>query len=124
MRQYQLSHAGASRDDRGLTRRRMSRLARTVDFLIGERCLVHEHVGGPRGLDDGLRGPGVARDHDLPARATRADQHNRIDHASIGERDRLAAVQSPPQRALRDAELAREIGVEAPPSLVLHEREA
>src|SRR5262249_20083985 len=67
---------------------------------------------------------GVARDHELPARARRTEDGVRRDRPPVRERDRLAALEQPALRTGRDAERVRGRDVEAARAVVLDERVA
>ena len=68
--------------------------ARALGLLLGERRLVHEHVGLVRGDRERLARRGVAGEHDLAALPRRA-------HHLLGRDagDRLAALQPAEVRA-------------------------
>src|SRR5690606_36243920 len=67
------AHLGLGRQPCRLRRRRMAGLLRAVALLLGERRLVDEQVGLVRRDAELLARRGVARQHDLAARARRAD---------------------------------------------------
>ena len=102
---------------RGLARGRVFGLARTLGLLLGERGLVHEHVGAVGGDDERLARRGVAGEHELAPEPRRA-------HHLLGAHpaDALAALQAAEVRARRDPELLRDRGVELPRPGLLDER--
>jgi hypothetical protein len=124
VRQRDKRDLGGTRDLRGVGRRRVRGLLGTRSLVFAEGRLVDEQVGRARGLEDRPRRGGVPRQHDLAARPRLAQHHVRRDDGTVGERHRVAPLQSPALRPGRHAERIRRLDVEAPGARRLHERVA
>ena len=124
VRQREQAHAGVARDLGGLQRGRVQRLRRAVALLLRERRLVDQHVGAFGEHAHGLDRRRVAGDHDAPPRPRLAEDGVGRQHAAVGQRHRLAALQRAAFRAERDAERVGRLDVEAAGPDVLDERVA
>ena len=102
----------------GLARGRVAGLQRAVALLGGERRLVDEHVGAIGGHTHHVARRRVAREHELASVARLAPRPAR---ARTPLTD-LAALQPPEVRAGRNAELGRQLGVEAAGTVLLDQR--
>ena len=117
-------HVGLPCDERGLAGGRVQRLPRALALVGEERRLVDEHVRAPGRLDDRGRGRRVPAEHELATGPRRAEHLLRRHDRTVGERHRLSALEPPALRPVRDAELVRDLHVEAARPLVLDERVA
>src|SRR3954468_6978327 len=110
---------GVARDLGRLARRRVAGLERALALLLDERRLVDEDVGAVGRDANHLAREAVPRDHNAPARPVGPD-HLVGSHAV----DRLAALEAPEVGAELDADLHRELVVEAPRPVLLDDRVA
>src|SRR5512133_2121793 len=124
MGEHKTTHAGVARYLRRLSRRRVSRLDRTLRFLVAKRRLVNQQISAARRFDRRRARSRVARDHDCPAGSLWPNENRRLDHSTVVERHRFAAVDLSPERTLGDSDLAREIGIESSLPIFLDQRVA
>ena len=124
VREREQLHACLLRGERSLARRRVRRLSRAGALVGEERRLVHEEVRTCRRLDDRRRRRRVAGDHDLPPCARLAEDVRRLDDATVGELDALAALQHAALASGGHAQPVGNLDVESARSLFLDERVA
>ena len=77
----------------GLARGRVQRVGGAIALVLAERRLVHEHVRALGERTHRLDGRGVAGDDDATAGPCGPTTSSGVEHPSVGERDRLAALQ-------------------------------
>src|SRR5262249_52381610 len=119
VREREQADPGVAGDSGGLVRGAVAGLERAVALLLGEGRLVNEQVGALGVRADHVARGRVARDDDPAARALRSDDLFGPDAV-----DGLAALEAAEVRAERDAELGRELVVEAARARVLDDRVA
>ena len=124
MRQREQLDLRCPSDAGRLVRGRVLRLPRALALVFTERGLVDEDVRPASSLDHRLRRPAVARDHHLPARASRPEHLVGRDRLSIGERHGLASLEGAALGAFGHAESVCRLHVEPSRPLVLDERVA
>src|SRR4051812_38157364 len=96
----------------------MTGCARAFDFILAERRIVHQQIGGPGDLNCRFTGACVARIHETTPRPRLSDYIFRTDRSSI-DFDRFAAMQSPKQWTFGDAQLACALDIETAEPFIL-----
>ena len=123
MNQRQELHVRFPRQLRGLPRRRVAGLDRSLELAVGEAPIVHEQLGLVGGHPGHLARRGVPGDHDLAA-AARLAHHLLGANLAVAPLHGLAGLKPAEVGAGLDPQARRQLGVEAPRPLVLDQRVA
>lgn len=120
----ELVRAGTRREVGGLACGGVARFVGSLGLVIAESRFVHKDIRILRRGESRGTGAGIPREDDPAPGAGGADERVRLDRASVGESDRLAAVDVSPEGALGDPEVARELRIEAAAPFFFHQRVA
>ena len=122
VREGEHAHLRRARELRNVGGGSVQRLVGALQLFGRERGVVDEPVGAQRRHEDDASGTRIAGDDHLATRAGRPEHLLGLHLSAVRPRDRLAGLEAAEERALRHAERARRLDVEAARPLGFEER--